>query len=147
MALFDFLKNKKEADNAKTKKAVKKTVKASVAKKTDTVAKEKEEVKAIPILKSKKGKGFSYDIVKGPHISEKATVLGEKNKYTFKVYENSNKPEIKRSIEGIYGVNVLSVNIIKAPNKKRRIGRIEGYKKGFKKAVITVKEGQKIDII
>ena len=72
--------------------------------------------------------------------------MAEKNKYTFKVYANSNKPEIKKSVEGIYGVNVLDVNIIKAPHKKRRLGKTQGFKKGFIKAVVTIKEGQKIEI-
>ncbi|OGZ69917.1 MAG: 50S ribosomal protein L23 [Candidatus Staskawiczbacteria bacterium RIFCSPHIGHO2_12_FULL_38_11] len=84
-------------------------------------------------------------MVKEPHISEKSTYLAEDNKYVFKVYQNANKPEIKRSVEGIYGVNVLSVNIIKIPNKKRRIGRTEGFKKGYRKAIVTIKEGQKIE--
>ena len=91
--------------------------------------------------------GFSYDIVKEPHISEKATNLAKKNKYVFKVYKGSNKLEIKKSVEGIYGVDVLAVNVIKIPAKKRRLGAIEGFKKGHNKAVVTIKEGQKIEII
>lgn len=82
-----------------------------------------------------------------PHISEKATYLGDINKYIFKVYDSANKLEIKKSIEGIYKVNVLSVNVVKIPGKKRRIGRIEGFKKGYTKAIVTIQEGQKIEIL
>ena len=122
MALLDFLKNKKEAEKAKSKK----TPKALVELKTENAEKEVEKVKAVSVNKNA-GK-FSYNVVKEPHISEKATILAENSKYTFKVYGNTNKPEIKKSVEGIYGVNVLRVNIMKAPKKKRRVGRTEGYK-------------------
>jgi large subunit ribosomal protein L23 len=66
--------------------------------------------------------------------------------YVFKVYENVNKPQIKKAVEGIHGVDVVSVKIIKSPKKKRRLGRIEGFKKAFTKAVVKIKEGQKIEV-
>ena len=134
MALFDFLKRKKEVEKAKPTKNGQK------------VSAEKKEEKSVAPAKDYgvSRKGFSYNVIKEPHISEKATDLAEKNKYTFKVYANTNKPEIKKSVEGIYGVNVLDVKIIKIPHKKRRIGKTEGFKKGFSKAIVTVKEGQKI---
>ena len=152
MALFDFLKRKKEVQKAKEsfektqdkKKPEKKAEEALVVKKP------KAEKRATPDVIQSKGKSakhFSYTMVKEPHISEKATYLAESNKYVFKVYDRANKPQIKKSVEGIYGVNVLSVNIIKIPNKKRRIGRTEGFKKGHVKAIVTIKEGQKIEII
>ncbi len=132
MSLFDFFKRKKEIE--KTKKAEKKPAeepeKASVVK---------------PI--AKKSAVFSYEAVKQPHISEKATNLAEQNQYIFEVSPNYNKKEIKKAIEGVYGVDVLSVNIIKIPAKKRRLGRIEGFRKGCSKAVIKIKEGQKIEIL
>ncbi|MSU60487.1 MAG: 50S ribosomal protein L23 [Candidatus Staskawiczbacteria bacterium] len=136
MALLDFLKNKKEKDRATEKKAVVLDVK----KETKTV-----EASKTPKVSLKEGK-FSYSVIKEPHISEKATYLGDENKYAFKVYGNANKVEIKKSVEGIYGVNVLAVNVITIPNKKRRMGKTEGFKKGYKKALVTIKEGQKIEI-
>jgi large subunit ribosomal protein L23 len=139
MALLDFLKRKKEIEKAKP---VKTTEKVSVTK--EVTKKPKSEV--VQPQSKKEGK-FSYNIIKEPHISEKATNLAQKNKYTFKVYANANKPQIKKSVEGIYGVNVLNVNMIKIPKKKRRLGRTEGFKKGFIKAVVTIKEGQKIEIL
>lgn len=140
MALLDFLKRKKEVE--KSKPVEKKPDKSLDAKKT-------KEPNSSPIVRTtglKKEKSFSYTVIKEPHISEKATYLGEADKYVFKVYEIANKPEIKKSVEGIYGVNVLKVNVIKIPKKKRRLGKTEGYKKGFSKAVVTIKKGQKIEI-
>jgi len=145
MALLDFLKNKKEADQAKEKKAVQVSDTPKV-KKEAKVAKVKE-AKPVKTVKSGKSDSFSYNIVKEPHISEKSTSLGDQDKYVFRVYDRSNKQEIKKSVEGIYKVNVLSVNVIKIPGKKRRIGKVEGFKKGYTKAVVTIKAGQKIEIL
>ena len=147
-ALLDFLKKKKEAEKAKEKKPEKKTVpseakKSSVAKETKKTEKPKTAQK--PTVSVKEGK-FSYQIVKEPHISEKATYLAEDNKYVFKIYSNANKPEVKKAVEGLYGVNVLNVNMIRIPKKKRRLGRTEGFKKSYRKAIVTIKQGQKIEI-
>lgn len=152
MALFDFLKRKKEAEKAsasaksyggtKKKPAEKKAGKVSDVK---PVKEAKVEKPVKPVI-SKTVKTFSYNVVKEPHISEKSTNLSEMSKYVFKVYHNANKPEIKKAVEGIYGVDVLSVNIIKIPSKKIRLGRTEGFKKGYLKAIVTIKEGQKIEI-
>lgn len=81
------------------------------------------------------------DIIKQPHITEKT----QEDKYVFRVAKNANKIKIKKAIEKKYKVNIIKVNIINIPKKKRRVGRIEGFKKGYKKAIITVKHGQKID--
>ncbi len=148
MALFDFLKKKEEAEKAQQKKQPeKKAEKVSVKPETKKSEKKVEKAEKVSATKIGKTKSFSYNIIKEPHISEKATILAEENKYTFKVYKNSNKPEIKKAVEGIYGVDVLDVKVIKIPAKKRRLGRTEGFKKGFSKAVVTIKEGQKIEIL
>ncbi len=144
VALFDFLKRKKEVEKSK-KPAVKKVEKTSVASES-LKTKEKNSQPVYPQAIKRAG-DFSYRVVREPHISEKATNLSEGNKYTFRVYANANKPEIKKSVEGIYGVDVLSVNVIKIPRKKRRLGRTQGFKKGFSKAIVTIKEGQKIEIL
>ncbi|MFH1968041.1 MAG: 50S ribosomal protein L23 [bacterium] len=161
MALFDFLKRKKsrlqsnrgssiksgEVEKAKEgkraeKKTVKKAVDASVEKKDTEVEKE-----AVLTKTSSKKRGFAYEAINKPHISEKATYLSEKSQYTFKVAPDYNKKEIKSAVEGIYGVDVLSVNVIKIPSKKRRLGKTQGFKKGYTKAVVKIKEGQKIEIL
>ena len=110
MALLDFLKRKKEVE--KSKKLEKKADMPAHAGKVSAVKKSEP-------VKSKNAK-FSYEAVKQPHISEKASYLAEKDQYTFEVSPSYNKKEIKDSVEGIYGVDVLSVNIIKIPAKKRR---------------------------
>lgn len=145
-ALLDFLKKKKEAE--RSKKPEKKTEKVSVAK---TEKKKVEKVESTTVEKvAPKGikrSPFSYEVISRPHISEKATYLGEKNQYIFEILPNYNKKEVKKAVEGIYGVNVLSVNMIKIPAKKRRLGKTQGFRKKYSKAVVTVKEGQKIEIL
>jgi large subunit ribosomal protein L23 len=85
-------------------------------------------------------------VMKEPHITEKASDLTNYNQYVFKVYKNANKTEIKKAVEQVYKVNVVDVKIINVKEKKRRLGRFEGVKPGFKKAIVKLKEGQKIEI-
>ncbi len=93
----------------------------------------------------------AYRIVKEPHITEKATWLAEQNKHVFKVATGANKIEIKKAVESLYGVKVDRVRIIHIAPKKRRLGRHQGYRKGlkqgFKKAIVTLKKGQKIELL
>ena len=91
--------------------------------------------------------GEAWRILKTPHVTEKAADLAEKNQYVFKVWPGVNKTEIGKAIEDIYGVDVLSVKIIKVPRKKRRLGKVQGWRKGYKKAIIRIKEGQKIEVM
>jgi large subunit ribosomal protein L23 len=146
MALLDFLKRKEE----KTKKTEKKPAKVSAAKK-EKIEKKAEVKPAVNPVKSAapkaKNEKFSYEVIKSPHISEKASYLAEQNQYIFEILPNYNKKEVKDAVEGIYGVDVLSVNMIKIPAKKRRLGRTEGFRKAYKKAIVKIKEGQKIEIL
>lgn len=73
--------------------------------------------------------------------------MGEENKYVFKVFSKANKKEIKKDIEDSYGVDVENVKIINVPKKKRKLGKQKGWRKGYKKAVIKVKKGQKIEVL
>ncbi len=87
-----------------------------------------------------------YDILKAPIITEQTTKLIEGfNKYTFKVARTANKVEIKKAVEVIFNVNVISVNTINMKPKKKRVGKYEGYTQAYKKAVVQLAEGQKID--
>jgi large subunit ribosomal protein L23 len=86
-------------------------------------------------------------ILKAPQITEKATLLAKKNQYVFKVWPRANKTEIKKAIKELYGVDVISVKIIRVPAKRRRLGGIRGWKKGYKKAIVKIKEGQKIELL
>ena len=87
-----------------------------------------------------------YDRILSPIITEKSTNLSSLNKISFKVPFNSNKKSLKKSVEKIFKVNVVKINII---NKKSRLKFTRGRKvkkKGYKKAIITLKKGQNIDI-
>ena len=87
-----------------------------------------------------------FDKITSPLVTEKSTNLSEQNKIVFKVPIGSNKKNLKKNIEKIFKVNVTKVNII---NKKTRIKVTRGKKvrvKGFKKAIITLKKGQNIDL-
>jgi len=89
-----------------------------------------------------------YEIIKGPWITEKSTDLGEKhNKYVFKVNCNANKIEIRNAIEKIFSVKTEKVNTVKLQGKKKRVRLVEGKTPDWKKAVITLKEGNKIEFI
>ena len=91
--------------------------------------------------------GSAWKILKFPLVTEKSTKLAKDNQYTFVVWKEANKPEIKKAVEQKYNVKVEKVRIIKVPAKRRRVGRTIGWKKGFKKAIVTIKKGQKIDIL
>jgi large subunit ribosomal protein L23 len=89
----------------------------------------------------------AYKIIKFPLITEKGTDLSAENKYIFCVADRASKLQVKKAIERIYNVGVEKVNIINVPRKKKRYRfRIEGYKPGYKKAIVKVKEGDKIAI-
>jgi len=86
------------------------------------------------------------DIVLKPVISEKAYNLSGQNKYTFKVDKRANKVQIKKAIEEIFNVSVIGVNTSMVRGKLRRRGLTRGYTPDWKKAVVTLKPGQKIEI-
>ena len=89
----------------------------------------------------------AYKILKEPHVSEKATVLNEQDKYVFKVYSSANKTETKKAVESLYGVRVKDVNIVNIPRKRKIFRGMEGFKSGYKKAIVTLEKGQKIEIL
>lgn len=86
-----------------------------------------------------------WKIIKSPYFSEKSQKLAQKNQYTFLVYPDATKADIKRAIEEYYKVKVKNVKIINLPAKKKRWGLIEGKKEGFKKAIVRIEAGQKIE--
>ena len=86
------------------------------------------------------------DSIRNPIITEKATILSEQIKTVFKVHSKANKKIIKKNIEKLFKVNVVKVNIINRKAKlKMKQGR-KSYKSGYKKAIITLKKGQSIDL-
>lgn len=86
-------------------------------------------------------------LVKNPLITEKASRMSSMGKYMFLVDSKAVSPEIKKAIEAIYKVKVTNINIINTKPKQRRLGRSVGVKPGYKKAIVTLKEGQKLDIL
>ena len=87
-----------------------------------------------------------WEIIKGPIITEKSNDLLEKeNKYTFKVALEANKVEIKQAIEAIYNVKVVDIATIRVLPKRRRVGKYEGYRSAYKKAIVKLAKDDKID--
>jgi len=87
-----------------------------------------------------------YDVVRTPVVTEKSTIANELGKYVFQVAINATKDEVKSSIEQIFGVNVTKVNTIKYDGKVKRFRGKIGQRPAFKKAIVTLKEGQAIDL-
>jgi large subunit ribosomal protein L23 len=87
-----------------------------------------------------------YDVILSPHITEKATVLSEQNKVVFKVAQDASKDEIASAVETLFNVTVTKVNTIVVEGKTKRFRGVKGRRSDFKKAVVTLAEGQSIDV-
>lgn len=119
----------------------KKEVKKEIKKESKSEKKEKKSIS----LEDKKG--IAYKVLKQPHITEKASLLTESNKYVFEVFDNSNKVDIAKAIKNVYKVDVEKVRIINIPKKRKRVRRNISLTGGMKKAIVTIKKGQKIEVI
>lgn len=113
------------------------------SKKEKAVLPEKEAVK-----KEKSGNfsGANFGLIRKAWLSEKAADLGKFNQYIFLVQNSANKKEVEREVGRRYGVKVRGVNIIRQPGKAKRVGNVAGRASGFKKAIVTLKEGEKLEI-
>ena len=87
-----------------------------------------------------------YDIVLAPHITEKSTMLSETNSVVFRVAPSASKPEIKAAIEALFGVTVTAVNTITTKGKTKRWKGKPYQRSDVKKAIVTLAEGQTIDV-
>lgn len=87
------------------------------------------------------------DLVKRPILTEKSVRLIENNQYTFDVDTKLTKPQIKKFVESVFNVDIVGVNTHIPPRRKRRLGTFEGYKKQYKRVIITIKSGQTIKLI
>jgi large subunit ribosomal protein L23 len=87
-----------------------------------------------------------YDIILGPVITEKATNQSEQNKVVFKVRKDASKPQIKEAVEKLFDVKVKSVNTLVTKGKVKMFRGMRGQRSDVKKAVVTLEEGQTIDI-
>ncbi len=87
------------------------------------------------------------DIIIRPVITEKASNLGAVNQYVFLVKAGAPAPEVKKAVEQLYKVKVVKVHTINIPSKMKRIGRNLHERAGYRKAVVTLKKGEKLDIL
>ncbi len=86
-------------------------------------------------------------IIKQPWITEKSHALSQTGRYVFLVDKSANKPEVKKAIKAIYKVDPINVNIVNIKGKTKRVGAKFGQKSGYKKAIVKLKAGQKIDVM
>ena len=86
------------------------------------------------------------EIIKAPVITEKSQIAKSEGKYTFKVSPKATKTEIKEAIEKIFNVKVSAIRTINVKPKKRRVGRYTGLTSRYKKAIVSLAEGQTIDL-
>ncbi len=86
------------------------------------------------------------DIILAPVVTEKSAGNAEKGIYTFKCAKNATKTQIKNTIESAFGVTVVKINTLNTKAKDKRVGRYTGKTKTYKKAIITLAEGQSIDL-
>ncbi|MDD5463896.1 MAG: 50S ribosomal protein L23 [Candidatus Moranbacteria bacterium] len=115
-----------------SKPTVKKTVKKAADKKEVIVAAKNSDV--------------AYRVLTEPWITEKTHKAMADNKYTFKVIHSATKKQVKLAIEGMYSVKVEKVSVVNIKSKKKAYGRHMGTKAGFKKATVTLKQGDKIEL-
>ncbi len=116
---------------------VKTTVKKAVKKTTS-----KKEVAIV----AAKNSDIAYRVLTEPWITEKTHRAIADDKYTFKVIKSATKKQVKLAIEGLYSVKVERVSVVNVKDKKKAYGRHEGVKSGFKKATVTLKKGDKIEL-
>ncbi len=88
----------------------------------------------------------NYEILVRPLITEKSMKLVDEGKYTFEVKQGANKVEVKKAVEELFKVEVTAVNMMNTQRKRRRVGKYEGLRPAVQKAIVTLAEGQKLDV-
>lgn len=89
---------------------------------------------------------MNKSLIMQPIISEKSTALAAMDKYTFLVAPCATLPEVRKAVQGIYGVHVLRANVVQIPPKPKRYRQYIVMKPGYKKVIVTLKKGDKIDL-
>lgn len=115
------------------------TTKKVVAKKAKKASSKKD-------IEACKNAGIAFRVLVEPWITEKTHAAMSLNKYTFRVTRNATKKEVKKSIEGMYKVAVEKISVVNIHAKKKAYGRHEGKKQAYKKATVTLKQGDKIEL-
>lgn len=130
-----------EKPDDQAKPAAKPAIEKKIAPKAEAVNKPAKTAKTI-----KKDNLLSYRVLIKPLVTEKAAELGVLNKYVFEIAPSMNKIEVKKAILSVYGIEPISVNIINMLGKAVRYGRASGTTKDWKKAIVTLKAGDKIEV-
>lgn len=151
MAIFGFKKRKDEkleqnAEASKTSVDKKINTKARVVKKTDKAQKVVASKVVAPKLQSEVDSSAASIIIR-PRITEKSGVMSQSGVYTFEISKNSNKAMVKKAFVTLYKVQPVRVAIVNTPAKKVFVRGRRGVVSGIKKAVVTVKKGEKIDFV
>ncbi|MCD4705588.1 50S ribosomal protein L23 [bacterium] len=162
MGFLDKIKKTIKGEDEKGKKSEKDIKKKVEPKKTDPPAGGKKDTKKTEgkkvikkesasrrkakDTKKKKIDGIAYRILVKPLITEKVTDLAVFSQYAFEVSIKANKIDIKKAIQEVYGVSPIAVNVINMRGKKVRSGKVSGMTKRWKKAIITLKKGEKIEV-
>jgi large subunit ribosomal protein L23 len=102
--------------------------------------------RVIPRVETRLTRQQMYDIVRSPVITEKATNVSEHNQVMFRVPLTATKREVKAAVEGLFRVNVTAVNTIRVMGKLKRVRGRPGRRADYKKAIVTLGEGQRIDV-
>ncbi len=153
MGFFDRFKKNVAKDSKVTKVAEVPEASRKKETKEKSIESKKQEVKGgtASLYKKektagKKSSSQAYRLLIKPVVSEKASHLGAFNQYIFEVAPAANKIEIKKAVNNLYNVDVAKVRIITMPGKKIRYGRTQGQTSGWKKAIVTLKPGQKLEL-
>jgi large subunit ribosomal protein L23 len=144
MALKNIFKKKKEQEVLETAPQ-KKADEVEVAKKENKKIK-KEKNKASATKTKRVVSEQSDHIIVRPHITEKAAILAHANQYVFVVHPDSNQIQIRNAVKELYGVLPVRVNVQNYAGKVVRFGRVRGKRKAWKKAIVTLPKGSKIDV-
>jgi large subunit ribosomal protein L23 len=137
MSIFNKLKRKEEKPKETAEQAA--PTKKEEERKTAPAAKQQ-------VYLKKKSERKIVGVLVKPMVTEKSSFIGQYGQYVFEVAPKANKIEIAKAVESIYGVKPISVNITHVRGKKIRYGRTIGRTKKIKKAIVTLKEGDKIEI-
>lgn len=133
MAIFSKTKSS-STDKASDKKNVLDMVKEPASAKAS----------ASPTAKLKENTGRAHMVLKSHHLSEKTNALAQHGRYVFVVAKSANKIEVKKAVEAVYEVHVAGVNMVNVQGKARRQGKSRGFTSDWKKAVVTLKAGERI---
>lgn len=140
----------KKTVKAEAKAAPKKEAAKEAPKKAEKAAEKPAKKEAKPAAKKSSGKLLAdvtlYSVIQRPVITEKSTMALEHNKVVFRVSKDASKDRIKKAVEGLFGVTVTSVNTINIKGKSKRFRGYEGKRQDIRKAIVTLKQGDTIDL-